>query len=526
MIAASTAPGPARATAREWTGLAVLALPSLLVSIDVSVMVLALPHMSAALGADSAQQLWIMDIYSFMLAGFMITMGTLGDRIGRRKLLMFGGAGFGLASILAAFAPSAATLIAARAVLGLAGATMSPSILALITNMFRDPAQRGVAISIWMVCFMAGMTVGPLVGGFMLEHFWWGSVFLLAVPVMLLLLVAAPFLLPEYRDPAAGRLDLLSVVLSLLSILPVVYGLKEMAHAGISALSLAAIAIGLGFSIVFIARQRRLADPLFDLTLFSNRAFSTAVLGMFGITSTGAVMLYTSQYFQLVLGLSPLHAGLWGLPGVVAMTGMLMLAPILAQRMRPAPLIAGSLVVGALGALLITRADAASGVWPVVVGFMFFNAGCAPMVTLANGIVMSSVRPEKAGSAAGLSETCAEFGFALGIAILGSVGTAIYRAQISVTAPQGLPADIVSAVEDTLASASVAAAQLPEALGRELMTAAGMAFTNGMHVVAAVSAVALLCVAVLVMTRLRHLPPIGATGPAEDEEAASQPASA
>ncbi|GGF40467.1 MFS transporter [Youhaiella tibetensis] len=511
MIAASTSTGPARAAAREWTGLAVLALPSLLVSIDVSVMVLALPHMSAALGADSAQQLWIMDIYSFMLAGFMITMGTLGDRIGRRRLLMFGGAGFGLASILAAFAPSAGTLIAARAVLGLAGATMSPSILALITNMFRDPAQRGFAISIWMVCFMAGMTVGPLVGGFMLEHFWWGSVFLLGVPVMVLLLVAAPFLLPEYRDPAGGRLDLLSVVLSLLSILPVVYGLKEMARLGIEPVSLGAIAVGLGFSLAFIARQRRLADPLFDLGLFSNRAFTTAVGGMFGITSTGAIMLYTSQYFQLVLGLSPLHAGLWGLPGVLAMTVMLMVSPILAQRVRPAPLIATSLVVGALGAFLITRADLASGVWPVVVGFMLFNGGCAPMVTLANGIVMSSVRPEKAGSAAGLSETCAEFGFALGIAILGSIGTAIYRSQIAATAPAGLPHDLAAAIEDTFANASVAASQLPADLGNALMGAASAAFVSGMHVVATICAITLLAVAMLVMMRLRHLPPIGAT---------------
>ena len=526
MLAASTEAAPARASAREWTGLAVLALPSLLVSIDVSVMVLALPHMSAALGADSAQQLWIMDIYSFMLAGFMITMGTLGDRIGRRRLLMLGGAGFGLASILAAFAPSAATLIAARAVLGLAGATMSPSILALITNMFRDPAQRGMAISIWMVCFMAGMTVGPLVGGVMLEHFWWGSVFLLGVPVMLLLLLAAPFLLPEYRDPQAGRLDLPSVFLSLLSILPVVYGLKEAARLGLDPVALAAIAVGLGFAVVFIARQRRLADPLFDLALFSNRGFQTAVVGMFGITSTGAIMLFTSQYLQLVLGLSPLQAGLWGLPGVLAMTVMLMVAPVLAQRFRPAPLIATSLVAGALGVMLVTRADATSGLWPVVVGFMIFNAGCAPMVTLANGIVMSSVQPEKAGSAAGLSETCAEFGFALGIAILGSVGTAIYRSQIIATAPAGLPPEAARAAEDTFASATAVVPDLPAETGAALLTAASNAFTNGMHVVAAVCAAMLLCVAALVIVRLRHLPPIGSTAAEPEAEGDGQAASA
>jgi len=525
MPALAATAGPDRATAREWTGLAVLALPSLLVSIDVSVMILALPHMSAALGADSAQQLWMIDIYSFMLAGFMITMGTLGDRIGRRRLLMFGGAGFGLASLLAAFSPSATTLILARAVLGIAGATMSPSILALITNMFRDTGQRGLAISLWMVCFMAGMTVGPLVGGFMLEHFWWGSVFLLGVPVMVLLLATAPFLLPEYRDPHAGRLDLPSVFLSLLSILPIVYGLKEMARLGLDPLALAAIAVGLGFSLVFIARQRRLADPLFDLALFSNRAFTTAVLGMFGITSTGAIMLYTSQFLQLVLGLSPLRAGLWGLPGVLAMTGMLLTAPIIAQRIRPAPFIAASLVMAALGALLITRADSGSGVWPVAIGFLFFNAGSAPMVTLANGIVMSSVRPEKAGSAAGLSETCAEFGFALGIAVLGSLGTAIYRGEIAANAPAGLPPDVLATAGDTLPAAMAVVPSLAPASGEALAIAAKAAFSSGMQVVALACALVLLLVAVLVAVRLRYLPPIGQQAGAEpNRESVETPA--
>src|SRR5690242_6635957 len=227
-----TETAPERATRREWTGLAVLALPTLLLSLDVSVLYLALPKLSASLGADSTQQLWILDIYSFMLAGFLVTMGTLGDRIGRRRLLLIGGTAFGAASVLAAYSTSPGMLIATRAVLGVAGATLAPSTMALIRNMFRDPRQMGVAIGVWFSCFMGGMALGPLVGGLLLDHFWWGSAFLLGVPVMLLLVAVGPWLLPEYRDENAGKLDLVSVALSLAAILPVIYGLKALARDG------------------------------------------------------------------------------------------------------------------------------------------------------------------------------------------------------------------------------------------------------------------------------------------------------
>jgi MFS transporter, DHA2 family, multidrug resistance protein len=228
----TTMTAPAQATRREWAGLAVLALPTLLVSVDTFVLLLALPQISEHLHPSSTQLLWISDIYSFLLAGFLVTMGTLGDRIGRRRLLLIGAAAFGLASVLAAYAPNPALLIAARALLGLAGATLSPSTLALIANMFRDPRQRAVAIGVWMACFMSGAAIGPIVGGVLLERFWWGSVFLLAVPVMALLLTAGPLLLPEYRAGGAGGVDLVSVALSLAGILPVVYGITGLARAG------------------------------------------------------------------------------------------------------------------------------------------------------------------------------------------------------------------------------------------------------------------------------------------------------
>jgi DHA2 family multidrug resistance protein-like MFS transporter len=495
----------AKAGLREWIGLAVLALPTLLVSIDVSVIIVALPHIGGALGADSAQMLWIMDIYSFMLAGFLVTMGTLGDRIGRRKLLMIGGAGFGLASVLAAFSPTPELLIVSRALLGVAGATLSPSILALISNMFRNDAQRGFAISVWLTCFMGGMTVGPLVGGLMLEHFWWGAVFLLGVPVMLLLLVSAPFLLPEYKAPTSTRIDLASVGLSLLTILPAIYGLKEIAKHGAEPVALTAIAVGIGFGILFARRQQRLADPLLDLKLFANPRFSAAVSGMFMITLTGAMMLFINQYLQLVLGLSPFVTGLWTLPGVGASVLGILLAPIVAQKIRPVYLIAGGMAVSVLGVVLVNAVDLTSGLTLLVIGFGIWNLGCAPMVTLASGIVMSSVEPEKAGSGAAINETFSEFGFALGIAAFGSLGTVLYRAGVAGSVPTELPAEQAALAGDSLAGAIATATQFPG-----FLEIARFAFLDGFHIAATVTALILSVVAIVALVMFRSVPRLGA----------------
>lgn len=496
---------------REWSGLAVLALPALLISIDVSVMILALPHIGIALGADSAQQLWIMDIYGFMLAGFMITMGTLGDRIGRRKLLMIGGAAFSSASILAAFSQSAGMLIAARALLGIAGATVSPSTLALISNMFRDHKQRSLAIGIWLTCAMGGMALGPVVGGAMLEHFWWGSVFLLGVPVMLLLLITAPLLLPEYRHPESGRIDLTSVVLSLGAILPVIYGLKQSANHGLQIVPLLSILAGLAVGVLFVFRQRGLTSPLMDLRLLESPGFGAALGGMFGITLTGATMLFIAEYLQFVQGMSPLETAFCMLPGVVAsMTGML-ISPLIARRIRPAPLIAAALVVSATGCLMLSRVEAVSGLRTLVIGYILVNMGPTPFQSLASDLVVGSAPPEKAGSAAAMLQTSCEFAFALGIAALGSLGTVVYRHQVAGAIPSGIAASAAEAARDSLAGAMAAAEGLPEQISSALMAGAREAFTSGMHAVAAASGAIMIGIAILALTRLRHVRPIGET---------------
>src|SRR3954470_3990968 len=268
-----TANAVARAGRREWIGLAVLTLPAMLISMDLTVLHLAVPALSEELRPSSAQLLWIVDIYGFLVAGSLVTMGTLGARIGRRKLLLIGAAAFAVASVLAAFAPSAATLIAARAVLGVAGATLMPSTMSLIRTMFADPRQRTSAIGLWISSFSVGAAIGPLAGGLMLAWFWWGSVFLLAVPVMVLLISLGPLLLPEYRDPNAGRLDLLSAGLSLVSVLAVIYGVKEIAEHGFGGVDALAIVVGFGAGVVFVRRQASLADPLIDIRLFADRGF-------------------------------------------------------------------------------------------------------------------------------------------------------------------------------------------------------------------------------------------------------------
>ncbi|UJW29616.1 MFS transporter [Saccharothrix sp. AJ9571] len=483
-----------RAGRREWIGLAVLALPTLLLSLDMSVLHLAVPYLAADLHPSGGELLWIIDIYGFMIAGFLVTMGTLGDRIGRRKLLMIGGAAFGVASIAAAFATSPEMLIAARAALGVAGATLMPSTLALISNMFSDPRQRGTAIAVWMSCFMGGMVIGPVVGGVLLEFAHWGTVFLMAVPVMVLLLITAPKLLPEYRDEQAGRLDLVSVALWLGAVLPIVFALKELAGDGPDPRSLAALAAGVAVAVLFVRRQRVLEHPMLDLTLFRNRKFSAALgVMLVGALTMGGVFLLVNQYLQLVEGLSAVQAGFALLPQAGAVVAGSLIAPKLARRFRPEFVLGFGMLVAAGGILLFTQVGADNGLPLVVLGMAVAAFGMGPQGVLCTEMVISSVPPRKAGAASAMSETTAEFGIAMGIAVFGSIGTAVYRSGTDF--PAGTPAE---------AGESLAGAV---ALGQEsLLAGAREAFTSGVHLVAAISAVIVVAFAVVGMTALRRKP--------------------
>ncbi len=511
---------PARAGRREWIGLAVIALPCALYSMDLTVLDLAVPSLSAALRPGSTQLLWIIDIYGFLVAGSLITMGTLGDRIGRRRLLLIGAAAFGVASAVAAFSRSAEMLIVSRAVLGLAGATLAPSTLSLIRNMFLDPKQRAVAVAVWISSYSAGGVIGPPLGGVLLESFWWGSVFLISVPLMAVLLILGPILLPEYRDPHAGRLDPLSALLSVAAVLAIIYGLKQIAAHGAAWLPALAIAAGLALGAVFVGRQRRLADPLIDLRLFRTPAFSASLAAY--MLSTFVVFgpyVFIAQYLQLVLGLSPLHAGLWSMPFALGFVVGSLASPVIAQRVRPALLMAGGLLVAAIGFIALARIDDASALATIVASTVVLSLGLSPVVTLANDIIIGAAPPERAGAAAAISETCSELGGALGIAILGSVGTAIYRRAMAGPVIDGIPPAAAAAARDTLGGAVSAAAQFP-GFGGAVLDTARDAFTDGLRMTAAISAAIVLGMAILVMVSLRDSRPASA-----DEAIDASPAS-
>ncbi|MGQ0548548.1 MAG: MFS transporter, partial [Armatimonadota bacterium] len=497
---------PSQAGRKEWIGLAVLALPCLLYSMDLTVLHLAVPQLSADLKPSSAQLLWIIDIYGFLVAGSLITMGTLGDRIGRRRLLLIGAAAFGVASVLAAFSRSAEMLIASRAVLGVAGATLAPSTLSLIRNMFLDPRQRTTAIAVWITSYSVGAAIGPLLGGVVLEYFWWGSVFLIGVPVMVLLLAVGPALLPEFRDPNAGRPDLISAGLSLVAVLAMIFGLKEIAQDGLALVPALSILGGLAIGIVFVRRQLGLADPLIDLRLFRIPAFSAslATYGLAILVLFGG-FLFLPQYLQLVLGLSPLQAGLWSLPWAGAFVVGSMLTPLIVRRIRPASLMTGGLVLAAAGFALFTQIDAVSGFAVIVTGSVAFSLGFAPLFTLTNDLIIGSAPPERAGAASAISETSAEFGGALGLAIVGSIGIAEYRSAMAGAVPAGVPLEAAAAARDTLGAAVTIAGQLPARLGPALVAAAREAFIQGLQLTAAISAVGAIGLAIFVATLLRHV---------------------
>ena len=491
MSEAQTAEGSARAGRREWIGLALIVLPCLVYAMDVTVLHLAVPTLTRALGPSPAQQLWIVDIYGFLLAGALITMGNLGDRIGRRRLLMVGAASFAAASSLAAFAPTPGLLIAARAVMGVAAATLAPSTLSLIRNMFHDERQRTTAIGIWGTGFAAGGAIGPIVGGLLLDHFWWGSVFLVSVPVMGLLLALGPRLLPEFRDPSAGRLDLASAALSVVAVLALTYGAKRLAQDGLEATGPAAVSMAAGgaLGVLFVHRQRHLAHPLIDLALFRVPAFSATIGAlMLNIFAIFGVMFFTAQYFQLVLGLSPLAAGLWMLPSSICVVATSLSSSRFTRLAPRTTVLVAGMVACAVG--FVVMAFARQGGLPVlVVGSILWSLGAGPVGTLATDLVVGYAPPERAGSVASLSETSAELGGALGLAGLGSIGIAVYRLAMTGVALPGVPAAAARAARGTLSAAVSAAGALPPRVGEALLAASRGAFTRAFVVVAIVGAV-------------------------------------
>ncbi|WP_371627824.1 MFS transporter [Streptomyces sp. NBC_01116] len=482
----------------------------MLVIMDMSVLHLALPTLSRDLEPSGAQLLWITDVYGFVIAGAMITMGTLGDRVGRRRMLLIGAVAFGCASVLAAYAPTAETLIAARALLGLAGAVLGPSTLSLISAMFQDAGQRGFAITVWMTSFMLGGAVGPLVGGVLLEVFWWGSVFLVAVPVMVFLLVAGPLVLPEVRDPDAGRLDLTSAAMSTAAVLLVVFGVKGLAEEGVARPPLLSLVAGLVIGGLFVVRQRRLTAPLLDLKLFANRGFSVS-LGT--LTLTVVFMLgsqfLVSQYIQMVLGMEPLESAVWSLPMVVGGTLAMFIAQGVADRVGKGYVFGAGLTVAAIGFTVLAQVGGDSGIGTVVTAASLLFAGLMPVSSLGIGMIVDAAPPEQAGSAAAVGETTQELGGALGIAVLGSVLNVAYHSGMTGSVPDGLPASARETATDNLPAALDAAGRLPADTGAQLVAAARESFAQGLAWIAMGAIPVMLALAVTATLLLRKVGRVG-----------------
>lgn len=481
-----------RADRRAWAGLVVLVLAVTLIAIDGTVLYLAVPAITADLAPSATQLLWIGDIYSFVIAGLLVTMGNVADRIGRKRMLLIGSMAFGVASVLAAFSPNAETLIAARALLGVAGATIMPSTLSIIRNMFPHPTDRTRAIAIWSAGAMAGGAIGPLVGGALLEVFWWGSVFLINVPVIILIVGLGSWLLKESKNPTRVPLDFASAALSVLAIVPLVYVLKQAFTGELSWLSIVLTALSILSMVLFVRRQRQTEHPLVDLSLFKIPAFSGAVLSnTLTIFAFFGVLFFFSQYLQLVRGYSPLIAGLAEMPATVASMLVVLLVGVTLAKLGLGRAIALGIVIAAVGLIVMALSIHAESFLVLGIAIAIMGLGTGLSMTLSTDAIVASAPPARAGAASAISETGYELGIALGIGVLGSLHTALYRNSIAL--PPGTPEQQVGLVEDSLANATYALDSSPG--GQEILAHAQAAFTHALQITAFTSSAFLLLAA-------------------------------
>ena len=513
-----------RAPWRDWLALALLMFPVLLVAVDNTALTFALPAIARSLDASGVELLWIVDAYPLVLAGLLVAMGSLGDRIGRRRLLFIGSTGFAAVSAVTAFAPSAEWLIAGRAGLGFFGAMLMPSTLSLIRNIFPEPNRRRLAVAIWAAGFSGGAALGPIFGGWLVEHFWWGAVLLVAVPIILPLLALGPALIPESRDPNPGRVDMPSIVLSLLVMVPVVYGIKVLATHGVAAEPLAAITFGLLMGYVFIRRQRHLLTagqaqgtpgtrngtaPLLDLSLFGNRVFSTAIVAnVLALFSFNGFILFLAQHLQLIEGQSPSESGVAMVPALIATVLAGLLVVPLVKKVRPGFVVAGGLLLSAAGYFLVAFGDHGNGPALLLAALLVLCLGVGAAETISNDLILGAAPAEKSGAAAAISETGYEVGSLLGTAILGSILTASYQGNLRLPAgvADSAPAEASAQAGETLAGAVELAQALPGPLAEAVMTAARTAFDSGVHITATIALVLMAGASVLAAVVLRKVP--------------------
>jgi DHA2 family multidrug resistance protein-like MFS transporter len=497
-----------KAGRKEWTALCVLMLALLLVSMDLSVVYFAVPNITEQLEPSTTQQLWMFDAYGFVLASLYITMGSVGDRIGRRKLLMIGALVFGVGSVIAAYSQSSEMLIAARAFQAIGGATLEPTAMALLRSMFHDPKERSKAVAIFVGTLGMGVTAGPVLSGVLLAHFWWGSIFLINVPFMLMLLVLAPMLLPESRNPKAGNFDLIGSALTIIGIFPLIYGIKEIAANGVNSMRLGYCALSVLSLILFAVRQRRSAHPMLDMSLLSRRAISgsvvTKLVGSFALIG---FTVFTAQYLQSVQGRSPLSAALWSL---VPSLGVAIMQPgsvgLVQRGAKRAYVASGCFAMALAGFLIMTQLKADSPLWPMLVAMSLQAGGLVSVLGQCTDMLVANVTEEEAGSGTSVLETGSLLGGSLGMALLGSLGAYVYRADVKEKLPSGLPNEAYNAAPDTLGGAIVAAQHIPGETGQTMLRVARESFTHGLNIAAAGAACVMALAMIVVAFALRKVP--------------------
>lgn len=482
---------------RRWSLLVTVGAGLLLITIDNSILYTALPTLTEDLQASSTQSLWIINAYPLVMAGLLLGSGTLGDRIGHTRMFVVGLVIFGLASLLAAFAPTPEVLIAARAVLAVGAAAMMPATLALIRTYFTVERERNLAIAVWGSLSVVGFALGPILGGTLLEFFWWGSVFLVNVPVVVLALVATWLIRPANDPDPSKRWDAVSSILAMIGLVGMMVAIKEIGHAPPSTTTIivALLVAAIGFWL-FVRRQRRMEQPLLDFSIFRNPAFSAGVLAAtFAMFAIGGIQLVTTQRFQQVAGFSPLEAGLLVAAIAVGSLPTALLGGAFLHRIGLLALITGGLAF-ATGGVVVTAIGFQSSLGVLVLGLLLTGAGLGAAMSVASTAIIGNVPVRRAGMAASLEEVSYEFGALVAVSVLGSLLTAIYSARVVL--PDGAP----DAAGDSIAEAQ-AVAQGDADIIQAAATAFDSAYLVVMLVVAAVLAAGALVTGVLLR---RYLP--------------------
>ncbi|MDI6024576.1 MFS transporter [Leucobacter sp. UT-8R-CII-1-4] len=489
---------PQLSKARRWAALAVLTASLLVITMDMTILNIALPDLAAELHPTAEQQLWIIDIYSLVLAGLLVSWAAIADRWGRKRMLMLGYAIFSVASLLVLFATTAESVIAIRAFLGVGGAMIMPTTLSLIRIIFTDAKERATALGIWAAVSGLGAAVGPLVGGFLLEHFSWHAAFLVNVPLMAAAMLAGFFFLPESRVSNPGRWDALAALLSFGGMILLVWAIKQFGKQASFAVPEAwAATVGAAILLTwFVRRCLRSESPLLDLTLFKSRPFSAGIVAALGTTfSMVAALLLIAQWLQLIDGASPIEAGVRLMPVAVAGAIASMAAPALARAIGARAVLAGGLGLAGFGMLYIGLLGDNLDLIGVEIAMTLVGAGTGSLA-IGSAMIMMGSPVEKAGNAGALEETSYELGATIGVAILGSISALIYRFQLSVDpAMQGIEQGLLGDAKESLGAAMAISneAGLPQ-----LAESAAEAFNRSLQVVGYAGGFMMLAVAAFV----------------------------